>query len=232
MTEKEIRNNFFKNLMIGLIYPAVLGNIIYIILSVVKDHSNISDFNSKFAILLTTTIFYLCDYLYIYFTKSFKIWMFFLDILFVIILFLTYQEIHISIDQTDSALSANIFNILCYYLVFITLYFFWDLFECKNTSDTVEKLMYKRILIWEMLSGGLLIANIFLHYFDNILLSYKNIISIASIVIITISFCVVNFWKYKFWMQYEKEKENEKNNKMAPSGMLTPAEENITSTLK
>ncbi len=204
MTKTEIRNNFLKNLMTGLLYPAVLGNIIYIILTVFESQSAYGsgeNFNLKVAILIITTVFYLSDYLYIYFTHKFKWWMFVLDLFFVTFLFLTYQKLHLTTTETDK--SPEILTILCFYLVFIVLYFIWDKVEHNDTDTDDEKKMYKWILNWEYFSFALLVLNIVLHCFDNLLPDYKDYFSIFSICAITILFLAIDIWKYKFWADKE-----------------------------
>lgn len=195
--------------MTGLLYPAVLGNIIYIILTVFENQSNYGsgeNFNLKVSILIITTVFYLCDYLYIYFTHKFKWWMFLLDLFFVTFLFLTYQKLHLSTTEMEK--SPEILPILCFYLVFIFLYYIWDKIEHNNTESEGEKKMYKWVLIWEYFSFTLLLVNIAFQYFDNLIPDYKNHFYVFSIGIITIMFLAIDIWKYKFWADHELMKSN------------------------
>ena len=216
MTKTEIRNNFLKNLMIGMLYPAVLGNIIYIILTVIENQSKYGsgyNFNFKVAYLIITALFYFCDYLYIYFTNKFKWWMFILDLFFVIFLFLTYQKLHLT--TTEKGKSPEVLSILYFYLLFIFLYFIWDKTENNTSESDGEKKMYNSILNWEYFSFVLLLINIVLHYFDNFLSEYKDYISIFSIAIITILFFIIDILKYKIWAENEllksKQQCDEKN---------------------
>ena len=209
MTKQAIQNGFLKNLMIGLLYPAVLGNIIYIIMTVVHQRSlydSGTNFNLKFNVLIITTFFYLFDYLYIYFTKDFKWWMFLCDVAFVFILFFTYQNIHLPTIPQDANPSIEISNILICYLLFVALYFIWDCIEKKKSTDAEEKKMYKWILVWEYCSAFLLIVNLIIHNIQNFLVGYIDTISILSLTFITLTFGLIDFFKFKFWVKHELTK--------------------------
>ncbi|HEY0427727.1 MAG TPA: GNAT family N-acetyltransferase [Pyrinomonadaceae bacterium] len=203
MTSKKIGENFLKKLMIGLIYPAILGNIIYIILTFIFTQDE--RYTVKFVLLLITAFFYLFDYLYIYFTYDFKWWMFILDLIFVIGLFFTYQNLHFPLNSSKNDIAPpNLFMILICYAVFILLYLIWDSIEKKN-SKTSEKSMYKWIVWWEIISLSLLGINIVLQFLA-ILSSYnKSIVVIWTLIFITIGFGRINWEKYKFWNANELE---------------------------
>lgn len=103
MNEKR-RNTYeaiLKYLMPGLIYPAVLGSILYSALDEYAKqirllwhfiHYNESygpDYlvTMQFSLLVITLVFYSCDFLYITFTNNYRRWLFILDLLFVLALY-------------------------------------------------------------------------------------------------------------------------------------------------
>ena len=83
-------NEAFKQVMLGLIYPAVLGTILYAVLgsalapvlSILLGRSSgvIAVPWLKGILLLTTVAFYCCDYLYIMFTREFRPMFFLFDL--------------------------------------------------------------------------------------------------------------------------------------------------------
>jgi len=200
-----IGNNFLKNIMLGLIYPAILGNIIYITLTVLNNKSTFEHeafFNIKFILLLVTTAFYFFDYLYIYFTYNFKWWMFFLNIIFAGTLFLTFQKIHLTTNASEALLAPEFYSILWFYLIYITLYLAWDFYEKKHTTNDKEKKMYTWIVRWEAFSIFLLVLCVSLYDQGKYLTKFRAILSIIILSVLTISFGLFDIWKYKFWREH------------------------------
>ncbi|MFI5171880.1 MAG: hypothetical protein ACHQFW_05790, partial [Chitinophagales bacterium] len=182
MVQKEIKNRFLKNLSLGLIYPAVLGNIFYIILYVVTNWStyeSMRDFRIKFALLMITTIFYLGDYLYTYFTYNYKQWMFLFTLVFVTFLFWTIQRIHLTTIKSETRPVADISSIIISYFVFIILYMIWDIFERRSTRDVTEIKFYNRVILWECGSAALLMVCIFI---DKLTIPFITDKSLASVI--------------------------------------------------
>ena len=205
MDKHIIGNNFLKNIMLGLIYPAILGNIIYITLTVLNNQASFEHeayFNTKFTLLLITGAFYFFDYLYIYFTYNFRWWMVFLNMVFVWTLFQTFQKIHLSTNANEAKLAPEIFKILWFYLVYIVVYLAWDFFEKTKTTDLPEKRMYTWIVRWEAFSILLLISCIYLYDQSKYLLKYRTNLSLVILAVLTISFGFFDVWKYKFWRKY------------------------------
>jgi hypothetical protein len=160
-TEKD-RNSYkaiLKYLMLGLIYPAVLGSILYLSLEegakqarsiwhllynhVPYDPSYIM--TVKFFLLFVTLTFYSCDFLYITFTNNYRWWFFGLDLLFVLGLYSTAHFIHI-----DSNYAPQNVVILMFYEIFIILYFIWDLYEARHHPAGKEKEHYLKVVKWEI----------------------------------------------------------------------------------
>ena len=209
MNKQKIQQSFFKSLMMGLIYPAILGNIMYALLTVLSDSPNnyggLYNYKLKLAVLIVTSIFYLCDYLYSYFTYQFKTWMFFLDLLFVGLLFFTYLNMHVSSEVMNR---PHLMNILLFYLIFITMYYVWDNIEIKNCKDVNEQKMYQFNIKWEVGSFLLLICNLVIHFIGNrITTETKDLIAVASISLITLCFVGINIWKYECWLLHEVTKQ-------------------------
>ena len=154
-----------KNLMLGLIYPAVLGSIIYLAMAEVTDQATALwtvfstgqsydpslNVSLKFVLLGVTLVFYGCDYLYLLFTNNFNLGFFILDIIFIATLYVTVLCIGIN----DGEKTPQILGIIACYAVFMILYLGWDIFE-KRRCTAAEKSFYRSVIVWELWSlGGL-----------------------------------------------------------------------------
>src|SRR5260370_38717785 len=89
---KESNRPVKQELMLGLIYPAVLGTILYQLLStlghVLRDQYPFSAIvGIKCTLVLISIGFYVCDYLYIVFTKRYYWWSLLCDIVFILTFF-------------------------------------------------------------------------------------------------------------------------------------------------
>ena len=129
-----------KHLMLELLYPAVLGAIIYLILSYFgtpfaerylfgsRDASLSKVTYLQIALLSITIFFYCIDYLYVMFTKRYNGLFFVFDLSFLIVLYVTFtKEYHL----------PNVKVIVLCYATFLALYFVWDLrenFRCTNEN--------------------------------------------------------------------------------------------------
>lgn len=152
------RNEALKQLMLGLIYPAVLGTIFYNFLSIAVEPvlywmlgRSVASFGSgiKWALLLATIIFYCCDYFYIMFTREFVPAFFICDLILLAGLYMTF----LSIDVRTSILPRrNLVVLAGCYTLFMTLYLTWDIFEHRRTTGADERLLYKKVIIWEAIS--------------------------------------------------------------------------------
>ncbi len=153
-------SDVLKNLMLGLIYPAVLGSIIYLALAEVAEQVvalwgvfsgqpyEVSLVVSlKFFLLGVTLTFYCCDYLYLLFTNDFNLGFFFLDIVFIIVLYATVLAIGLDAGEEP----PKVLLILGFYTVFILLYLVWDLFE-KTRCTADETGFYNSVIKWELWS--------------------------------------------------------------------------------
>lgn len=192
--------------MLGLIYPAVLGNLLYIVLGVLESiyfqknnpFEGTSFFTLKFYLLIVTVIFYLADYLYSLFTNNFRWWMFLFDLVFVVGLYFTYKRIHIALDNKDN-LFPDIDLIILFYMVFILLYLFWDFLEKKSTTNDDEKKFYTKIIIWECSSIVLLSSSYIV--FKSASQETGGYFLLIVLSIITFCFMIIDIRKFKFWKE-------------------------------
>src|SRR3979409_2387804 len=89
-----------QELMLGLIYPAVLGTILYQLLftiaHVLRDQYPLTAIVwIKWTLVVISIGFYVCDYLYIVFTKRYYWWAFVCDVVFLLALYATVIEIDV-----------------------------------------------------------------------------------------------------------------------------------------
>jgi len=129
--------------MVNLIYPAVLGSVLYIALDylnrvfvpawvapkklVAVPLDEISA--AKAALLLLTVVFYCCDYLYLRWTVRFKVLFFVYDVLFLIGLYLTTGYVHVEAGDMER---PEVATIACLFLIFMLFYLLWDLLEHRE----------------------------------------------------------------------------------------------------
>ncbi|HEX9930381.1 MAG TPA: DUF433 domain-containing protein [Pyrinomonadaceae bacterium] len=196
-----------KTLMLGLIYPAVLGNIIYLsidqIVRQVKLFFTVTHIEPnpvlrlKFAFLLVTLAFYFSDYLYIYFTKKFRLSFFIYDILFVIALLTTA----IAINMENPSELPDIRIITGCYFFFMLLYLVWDVTELRDCQklkcSNHEIRFYWKIIAWEIFSIVLLIWQGVNIYSSGIELVPRNTL-FWILLFITVCFWIVTIYKGKF----------------------------------
>lgn len=153
-----------KDTIVGLVYPAVLGNMLYLLIAAVVNNfvglatgtpNEVSWLWSlKLCLLAITIAFYCCDYLYIVFTNDFHVSFFWSDLAFVTVLYVTvFAGIEFG---TETPVRTRL--ILLGYLVFMGLYLRWDRFERRRCPEE-ERDLYDRIIRWEMWAiAGLLIG--------------------------------------------------------------------------
>jgi hypothetical protein len=208
MTKNE---KIMKDLMLGLIYPAVLGSILYLCLdqfavqlSILWNKGPFQAFRLyeanvgwKFFLLLLTLAFYIFDYLYITFTNEYRRWFFFFDLFFVVALYFTVFCIDISHYTT----TPNYEAILFYYFTFMLLYWIWDstergtVKEEKGVKDE-EYRMYTYIVWWERIAtptiGAMLIISLLIG--SSVVAKWATLILLP----VTALFGIFSIWKKKF----------------------------------
>jgi hypothetical protein len=191
--------------MLGLLYPAVLGSVLFLWLGeAAKQVMLITSYfwlgssyhfesliTVKFLLLLVTLSFYFCDFLYIYFTNDYKWWYFFCDLGFLVTLYFTMFSIHI-----DSTAPPNNTVIVICYALFMILYLGWDLSERRH-SEGREKKYYERVVRWEY--GSLLILAVFTPWTYLSSTSYLSWLVFAVLAVITSLFAKYACEKREFY---------------------------------
>lgn len=191
------RNEAWKQLMLGLIYPAVLGTVFYSFLTAALGPVQVRILGQptvpiapalKWILLLTTMVFYCCDYLYIMFTREFVFGFFACDLFLLAGLYLTFSTIDIS--STSNLPRRSLIVIALCYTAFMILYLAWDSFECWRSKDSKERILYKKVIVWEMASIVMLLIWLAL---ESLIPSFNSDGSVLAVVVI-----VVTIWFGKF----------------------------------
>jgi hypothetical protein len=169
--------------MLGLIYPAVLGTILYqlvfTIAHVLRGQYPLGAIVwIKWTLVVISIGFYVCDYLYIFFTKRYYWWSFLCDVGFLLALYATV--IAIDVDNPRS-LPHNKVILLCYF-IFLLVYLVWDGYEFLTLARGKGRDFYRAVVFWEL--AGLFVIGAL----EIIALVWNNhfIISILTIIIISI----------------------------------------------
>ncbi len=156
--------------MLELLYPAVLGTVIYSIIErailptiekLLGYQSNPAGPNTilQLILLLITAFFYCIDYLYVMFTRDYDRFFFACDLLFLLTLSLTVGAIGLSgAGQHPPALKL----ILVCYCIFLAVYFVWDRRAKRGCDNEDERNWYNKILAWEIVSFLVLVVLFFI----------------------------------------------------------------------
>src|SRR2546425_11994991 len=176
-----------QELMLGLIYPAVLGTILYqlvfTIAHVLREQYALSPIVwIKWTLVVISIGFYVCDYLYIIFTKRYYWWSFLCDIVFLLAFYATV----IAIDVDNPIRPPNHKVILLCYLIFLLVYLVWDVYEFRTLPRSRERNFYRSVMFWELL--GLFVIGVF----EIIAFVWKNHFMISIVTIIVLS--IVTIW--------------------------------------
>jgi hypothetical protein len=148
---KELHRPVRQELMLGLIYPAVLGTILYqlvfTIAHVLREQYPLTAIVwIKWTLVVITIGFYICDYLYIVLTKRYYWWSFLCDVVFLLALYATV--IAIDVDNPRSLPHNKV--ILCCYFLFLLVYLVWDGYEFLVQPPGKEKDFYRSVVSWEL----------------------------------------------------------------------------------
>jgi hypothetical protein len=184
--------------MLGLIYPAVLGTILYqLLLTFAHLVRGQYPLNAivwiKCALLIISIAFYVFDYLYILFTKRYYWWFFLCDIVFLLNLYVTV----IAIDVDNPSRLPHNKVILCCYFIFLLFYLLWDGYEFLTLPRGKERDFYRSVVFWEL--PWLLVIGVFASmtwsWNNNLLISILTTV-ILSIVTIWFGFLVSRMRKF------------------------------------
>ena len=148
---RESRRPVKQELMLGLIYPAVLGTILYQLLftfsHVLREQIPPSAVLLIKSVLVVISIgFYVCDYLYIVFTKRYYAWAFLCDVIFLLALYATV--IAIDVDNSHT-MPRNKLTLGCYF-IFLLVYLIWDGYEFLTLPRGRERDFYRAVVFWEL----------------------------------------------------------------------------------
>ena len=170
--------------MLNLIYPAVLGTILYQLFFTLGhllrgQYPATAVLWIKWALVVISIGFYVCDYLYIIFTKRYYWWSFLCDIVFL----LAFYAAVIAIDVDNPIRPPNHKVILLCYLIFLLVYLVWDGYEFLTLPGGKERRFYRAVVFWELPS--LFIIGVF----EIVALWGNNntMINIATIIILSIA---------------------------------------------
>jgi hypothetical protein len=173
--------------MLGLIYPAVLGTILYQVLltlaHLLREQYPINAIVFiKCALLIISIGFYLCDYFYLVFTRRYYWWSFLCDVVFLLALYATV--IAIDADNPNN-LPHNKIILLCYF-IFLFVYLAWDGFEFLTLPRGKERDFYRSVVSWEF--PWLFVIGVF----EIIALVWKNHLMIS--IVTTVILSIVTIW--------------------------------------
>jgi hypothetical protein len=184
--------------MLALIYPAVLGTILYelfdTLAQMIKGQYPLNLIVCiKCSLLIISIGFYVADYLYIVFSKRYYWWAFLCDIVFLLALY----AIVIAIDVDNPYnLPHNKIILLCAFM-FLLVYLMWDGYEFLTLPPGHERNFYRSVVYWEL--PWLLVVGVFgiiaLFWTNQLLISVLTII-ILSIVTIWFGFLVRRMRKF------------------------------------
>jgi len=194
-------NRALQNLMTGLIYPAVLGTILFSVLQLAEANLRALfgpekyvfslAMALKYLLLLITLAFYGCDYLYAMYTRDYVPLFFAFDVVFVVCLYATVQVI----DIGGGELMREGWLVALFYLIFMLLYRWWDGRErccCVKYSEKClpgEMEFYDRVIKWENWSIMGLISCFLLLFF------WRNYLTLLAFVVV-LSGVTLFFRKY------------------------------------
>src|SRR3979409_1342733 len=175
-----------QELMVGLIYPAVLGTILYqlvfTIAHVLRDQYPLNAIVwIKWTLVIISIGFYVCDYLYIVFTKRYYWWSFLCDVVFLLALYATVMAIDV---DNPGSLPHNKVILFCYF-IFLLVYLVWDGYEFLSLPRGKEKQFYRAVVLWEL--PWLFVIGVFAliswSWVNNLLISILTIIVLSSVTI-------------------------------------------------
>lgn len=173
--------------MLALIYPAVLGTILYELFDTVAQIlKGQAPFNLivfiKCSLLVIAIGFYVADYLYIVFSKRYYWWAFLCDIVFLLMLYV--MVIAVDLDNAYN-LPHNKIVLLCAF-VFLLVYLVWDGYEFLTLPRGKERNFYRSVVFWEV--PWLIVIGVF----EILALLWTNQLMISIMTIIILS--IVTIW--------------------------------------
>jgi hypothetical protein len=173
--------------MLNLIYPAMLGTILYQLFFTIahvlrEQYPFTAILWIKWTLVVISIGFYFSDYLYIVFTKRYYWWSFLCDLVFLLAL---YANV-LAIDVDNPIRPPNHRVILLCYLIFLLVYLVWDGYEYLTLPRGKERKFYRAVVFWEL--PGLFVIGVL----EIIALVWSNHLMISILTIVILS--IVTIW--------------------------------------
>jgi hypothetical protein len=187
-----------KEFMLNQIYPAFLGSFIFLIFqgcyTFFSQGNFLIDlhFFYKVISLLIILTFFFCDYYYIKYTNNYVWWFFIFDLVFCALLLCSVYFLNF-----ENAKVPKTNYIFLSFLIFIILYFIWDLLEYTKAKGK-EKKFYCWVILWEITSLILLLIGIKFSHF-----TFLSLLLILPI--ITIAFVFISYRKKEFFVEIKSD---------------------------
>ena len=153
--------NIARTIMVGLLYPAILGSLVFSFLEIVIPglssgvpagflQGATSAVGIKIVLFLITVIFYCADYVYSSWVAVFRYQFFLLDLIVITVLYRSVYAINLGSNKPPSVASI----VVCFVII-LACYFSWDFFE-PNKSQ--HRRFYSLMRIWQVSSIALLVV--------------------------------------------------------------------------
>jgi hypothetical protein len=155
-----------RNLMVGLIYPAILGTGLYSFLDTllravlggaeqqVLQQQGLVGVSIKVLLFLITLFFYCCDYVYTCWVENYRVHYFLLDLIVIFTLCLTMTSVNLSSPNSPSLRTIAV----CYSIIMIC-YFFVDLIDLRPKR---YNRYFRLISTWEIV--GVIVMVLFVTF--------------------------------------------------------------------
>ena len=153
--------NIARTVMVGLLYPAILGSLVFSFLEIVIPGLSSgapggflqgapSAVGIKLILFLATVTFYCADYVYSSWVALFRYQFFLLDLIVIGVLYRSVYAINLSSNKPPSFASI----VVCF-LIILACYVFWDFFEPNKERHTR---FYSLMKVWQASSLALLVV--------------------------------------------------------------------------
>jgi len=153
--------NIARTIMIGLLYPAILGSLVFSFLEIVIPglssgvsagflQGGASAVGVKIVLFLITVIFYCADYVYSSWVAVFRYQFFLLDLIVITVLYRSVYAINLSSSKPPSLT----YIVVCFVII-LACYVSWDFFE-PNKSQ--HRRFYSLMRVWQVSSIAMLVV--------------------------------------------------------------------------
>jgi len=184
--------------MLELLYPAVLGAVLFEGLkvwrmgagSVAVFAGHASTFDHLLALKCTlvalTIWFYGCDYTYIVLTRQFEVAFFWYDCAFLAGLYMTF--VCMRLDEADIGRIPESWAISSLFALFFVGYGGWDFFEFGRAKGIAARTFYWKVIAWEAASFLAFIA------LTPVAVAYPHSELVAAILTLVLLFVTLRFF--------------------------------------